>query len=66
MHGRRSGQSGFDFLLQPAGFSIGEGWLPYDSSDITSLVGVRVICDTLGCLVKAGHLPEGGDDRQRP
>ena len=26
-------QSGFDFLLQPAGFDIGEGWLPYDSAD---------------------------------
>lgn len=23
-------QSGFDFLLQPAGFDIGEGWLKYD------------------------------------
>ena len=26
-------QSGFDFLMQPAGFDIGEGWLPYDSAD---------------------------------
>ena len=26
-------QSGFDFLLQPAGFDIGEGWLNYDSND---------------------------------
>ena len=26
-------QSGFDFLAQPAGFDIGEGWVPYDSSD---------------------------------
>ena len=26
-------QSGFDFLVQPAGFDIGEGWLPYDSAD---------------------------------
>lgn len=26
-------QSGFDFLGQPAGFDIGEGWLPYDSAD---------------------------------
>ena len=26
-------QSGFDFLMQPAGFDIGEGWLPYDSID---------------------------------
>jgi general L-amino acid transport system permease protein len=26
-------QSGFDFLTQTAGFSIGEGWLNYDSGD---------------------------------
>ena len=26
-------QSGFDFLLQPAGFDIGEGWLHYESID---------------------------------
>ncbi|MDB5946492.1 MAG: transporter permease subunit, partial [Ramlibacter sp.] len=26
-------QSGFDFLLQPAGFDIGEGWLRYESVD---------------------------------
>ncbi|MBC7469025.1 MAG: ABC transporter permease subunit, partial [Ramlibacter sp.] len=26
-------QSGFDFLGQPAGFDIGEGWLRYDSND---------------------------------
>jgi len=26
-------QSGFDFLLQPAGFDIGESLLPYDSSE---------------------------------
>lgn len=25
-------QSGFDFLRQPAGFDIGEGWLSYDSA----------------------------------
>ena len=26
-------QSGFDFLMQPAGFDIGEGWLNYDSDN---------------------------------
>jgi len=26
-------QSGFDFLMQPAGFDIGEGWLTYDSNN---------------------------------
>ena len=25
-------QSGFDFLSQPAGFDIGEGWLDYDAT----------------------------------
>lgn len=30
---QRGIQSGFDFLGQPAGFDIGEGWLPYDSND---------------------------------
>jgi hypothetical protein len=34
---------------------------PYDSSDITSLVGTRVVCDVLGCLVREHailHEPE--------
>jgi agmatinase len=31
---------------------------PYDNADITSLIATRVICDTLGCLVRAGHLPK--------
>lgn len=39
-----------------AGIEIVECSPPYDSSDITSLIGTRVICDTLACLVKAGHL----------
>lgn len=30
---QRGIQSGFDFLGQPAGFDIGEGWLRYESSD---------------------------------
>jgi len=30
---------------------------PYDNAEITSLIATRVICDTLGCLVRAGHLP---------
>ncbi|MGQ0680080.1 MAG: arginase family protein [Actinomycetota bacterium] len=40
-----------------AGIEIVECSPPYDSSDITSLVGTRVVCDVLGCLVRAGHLP---------
>jgi agmatinase len=40
-----------------AGIEIVECSPPYDNADITSLIGVRVVCDTLGCLVRAGHLP---------
>lgn len=40
-----------------AGIEIVECSPPYDNADITSLIGTRVICDTLGCLVRAGHLP---------
>ena len=31
---------------------------PYDNAEITALIATRVICDTLGCLVRAGHLPK--------
>ncbi len=40
-----------------AGIEVVECSPPYDNADITSLMGTRVICDTLGCLVRAGHLP---------
>jgi agmatinase len=40
-----------------AGIEIVECSPPYDNADITSLIATRVICDTLGCLVRAGHLP---------
>lgn len=40
-----------------AGIEIVECSPPYDSADITSLLGVRVVCDVLGTLVNAGHLP---------
>ena len=40
-----------------AGIEVVECSPPYDNADITSLIGTRVICDTLGCLVRAGHLP---------
>ena len=43
-----------------AGIEIVERSPPYDNADITSLIGTRVICDTLGCLVDAGHLPRPG------
>jgi agmatinase len=40
-----------------AGMEIVEVSPPYDHADITSLMATRVICDTLGSLVRAGHLP---------
>ena len=40
-----------------AGIEIVECSPPYDNADITSLMGTRVVCDTLACLVRAGHLP---------
>ncbi|HLG10998.1 MAG TPA: agmatinase family protein [Dehalococcoidia bacterium] len=39
-----------------AGMEIVECSPPYDNAEITSLIATRVICDTLGCLVRAGHL----------
>ena len=41
-----------------AGIEIVECSPPYDNSDITSLMGVRIICDALACMVRAGHLPK--------
>ena len=32
--------------------------LATDNAEITALIATRVICDTLGCLVRAGHLPK--------
>jgi agmatinase len=40
-----------------AGIEIVECSPPYDSAEITSLMGVRVIADVLGTLVNQGHLP---------
>jgi general L-amino acid transport system permease protein len=62
-------QSGFDFFLQPAGFSIGESLLPFDSSESyakayavglsntlrVALVGI-VGATVLGTLVGIGRL----------
>lgn len=46
-------QSGFDFLLQPAGFSIGEGWLPYDSSDSYARAFLAGLVNTLRVALPA-------------
>ncbi|HEV7961121.1 MAG TPA: arginase family protein, partial [Actinoplanes sp.] len=42
-----------------AGIEIVECAPPYDNAEITALLATRVICDTLGCLVRSGHLPKG-------
>ncbi len=39
-----------------AGMEVVECSPPYDSADITALVGVRMICDVLATLVRSGHL----------
>ena len=41
-----------------AGMEVVECSPPYDNAEITALISTRVICDTLGCLVRSGHLPE--------
>jgi agmatinase len=43
-----------------AGIEVVECSPPYDNAEITSLIATRVICDTLGCLVRSGHLPKKG------
>jgi len=62
-------QSGFGFILQPAGFAIGESLLPFDSSDSylysyvvglsntlrVALVGI-VLATVLGTLIGIGRL----------
>lgn len=40
-----------------AGMEVVEVSPPYDVSDVTALMAVRVVADTLGALVVAGHLP---------
>lgn len=40
-----------------AGIEVVECSPPYDNAEITALIAARVICDTLGCQVRAGHLP---------
>ncbi len=61
--GTRFGPQGMLKLIQLvaarplAGIEIVECFPPYDNAEITALIATRVICDTLGCLVRAGHLP---------
>jgi agmatinase len=46
-----------------AGIEIVECSPPYDNAEITSLIGTRVVCDTLACLVKGNHLGGKLDDK---
>ena len=61
-------QGGFGFLLSPAGFEIGEGWLPYQSTDpywraflagVVNTLRVAVagilVCTLLGTLLGIGR-----------
>ncbi|MDM0047207.1 ABC transporter permease subunit [Variovorax dokdonensis] len=65
----RGVQSGFDFLLAPAGFSISEGWLDFDASQpfwraflagiintIRASVPAAVLAVVLGTLLGVGRL----------
>ncbi len=46
-------QSGFDFLLQPAGFAIGEGWLRYESTDPYWMAFLAGLVNTLRVALPA-------------
>ena len=48
-----------------AGIEVIECSPPYDNAEVTSLLATRVICDTLGCLVRAGHLPRARGKAER-
>jgi general L-amino acid transport system permease protein len=61
-------QGGFGFLFSPAGFEIGEGWLPYQSTDaywqaflagvvntLRAAVAGIVVCSLLGTLLGIGR-----------
>lgn len=47
----------YDVAVLGAPYEVVECSPPYDNAEITALIATRVICDTLGCLVRAGHLP---------
>lgn len=52
-----------------AGMEVVEVSPPYDVSDITSLLGVRIVCDVLGVLVaegKLGRLPAAAEPGDAP
>src|SRR6266540_2259504 len=49
-----------------AGIEIVECSPPYDSADITALMGVRVIADVLATLVNNDHLPSASHGRPTP
>lgn len=46
-------RSGFDFLLEPAGFAIGESLLPFDSADSTLMALAAGLANTLRVALPA-------------
>lgn len=65
----RGVRSGFDFLLQPAGFGIGEGWLDFDAGQpfwraflaglintVRAAIPAAVLAVVLGTLIGIGRL----------
>ncbi len=65
----RGAQTGFDFLLSPAGFQIGEGWLDFDSDQpfwraflagfantIRAAVPAAILAIVIGTLLGIGRL----------
>ena len=55
----RGVRSGFDFLLQPAGFQIGEGWLPFESEQPLWRAFAAGLVNTLRAAVPAALLAVG-------
>ena len=56
---QRGIRSGFDFLLEPAGFSLGESMLPVDAADSTLLAFVAGLLNTLRAALPGAALALG-------
>jgi general L-amino acid transport system permease protein len=52
----RGAQSGFDFLAQPAGFDISEGWLSFDSTQPFWRVFLAVLVNTVRAAIPSALL----------
>lgn len=56
---QRGIRSGFDFLLEPAGFTLGESMLPVDAGDSTLLAFVAGLLNTLRAALPGAALALG-------